>query len=210
MTTNSTKELTFTIKSFLPRPSGSPESLPPFEPHSILRHFDDELFSIGDFVTNGTKMRGKILSFSFLNDQVFVETDWSKVGMNLDSLVKIKEEEDISLVLFGNYLLKRYGVMVHSSDGKNQPIYQREVCDADLCNWKDEIQSTTKSPRFTHGDKVKVFLMPEGEDSFPGFTGSILVVHNYVGKIKYDIELRFAGGFSTRVYNIDEVLVSAI
>lgn len=174
-----------------------------------MRHSDNEVFTIGDFVTNGTKMRGKILSFSFLNDQVFVETDWSKVGMNLDSIVKIDDERELGLVLFGNYLLKRYGVMVHSSDGKNEPIYQREVTDADLCNWKEEIKNTTKGPRFAHGDKVKVFLMPEGEESFPGFTGKIIAVHNYVGKIKYDVEIRFAGEFSTRIYNIDEVLVSA-
>lgn len=113
------------------------------------------------------------------------------------------------LVSFGNYLLKRYGVMVHSSDGKNVPIYQREVGDADLCNWKEESKSTTNGPVFSLGDTVKVFLMPEGENSFPGFTGKVTAVHGYPGKIKYDVELKFAGGFSSRIYNVDEVLVSA-
>ena len=42
------------------------------------------------------------------------------------------------LVSFGNFLLKTYGVQVHSTDGKNLPVYQRQVTDADFCNWKNE------------------------------------------------------------------------
>ena len=117
------------------------------------------------------------------------------------------------LVSFGNYLLTRYGVMVYSNDGKNQPIYQREVHDADLCNWKDE------NPEFNHslfpsrhaiGDMVKVFLMPEGEKEFPGFTGKITAVHFTNSKVKYDVELIFAGDFVSRIYNVDSVLVQPL
>lgn len=114
------------------------------------------------------------------------------------------------LVSFGNYLFKRYGVQVYSTDGKNIPIYDREVCDADLANWKHEnpqIKNTELPSRFVHGDRVKVFLMPEGVHDFPGFTAYVTGVHFYLGKVKYDLEMRFAGDFATRIYNIDSVLV---
>lgn len=126
----------------------------------------------------------------------------------------VKGVSEGDLVSFGNYLFKQYGVMVYSSDGKNIPIYERMVSDADLCNWrdsmpKDESQSALIS-KYKHGDKVKVFLMPEGEQSFPGFTAHVVGVHFFLGKVKYDLEIRFAGEFSTRIYNIDSVLVSDI
>ncbi len=57
-------------------------------------------------------------------------------------------------------------------------------------------------------DRVKVFLMPEGEDSFPGISGKIIGIHFYPGKIKYDIELLFSGDFTSRVYNVDSILVT--
>lgn len=57
-----------------------------FIPHSIKRLPDNEVFTIGDFVTNGTKMKGEITEFSLHNGTVFVTTTWSGVGMDLDSL----------------------------------------------------------------------------------------------------------------------------
>ncbi len=58
------------------------------EPKTITRIHDGESFTIGDYVTNGTKMKGCIEKFeySFKTDQVFVFTDWSGIGMNLNSL----------------------------------------------------------------------------------------------------------------------------
>lgn len=58
------------------------------EPKTIKRLWDTQVFSIGDFVTNGTKMRGYIEKFdySFQGDEVYVYTDWSGVGMNLASI----------------------------------------------------------------------------------------------------------------------------
>lgn len=84
--TNAPVGATFTILSFLDNPSGTKDSS--FKPHSVKRHFDGEVFTIGDRVTNGTQMVGLVEEFSFLNGQVFVKTDWSGVGMNLDSLSK--------------------------------------------------------------------------------------------------------------------------
>ena len=115
------------------------------------------------------------------------------------------------LIRFGNFLFLTYGVMVHSSDGKNQPIYERMVTDADLCNWKELENSDATlcgKREFTFGDSVKVFLMPEGESDFPGFNAKIISVHQLVGKCKYDVEITFAGGFKSRIYNVDEVLVA--
>jgi len=123
---------------------------------------------------------------------------------------KLKDVHESNVVSFGNFLLKRYGVMVHSNDGTNQPIFQREVNDADLSNWKEEIGGAVFASKHLIGDKVRVFLMPEGAESFPGFAGRIIAIHNYTSKIKYDVEIKFAGEFSTRIYNIDEVLVSEL
>lgn len=49
--------------------------------------------------------------------------------------------------------------------------------------------------------------MPEGEETFPGFTAEVKGVHFYRGKVKYDLEIKFAGDMATRIYNIDSVLV---
>lgn len=61
-------------------------------PKSIKRLSDNKIFSIKDFVTNGTQMRGEIIDFelSFKNLDVFVKTTWSGVEMNLDSLTHIE------------------------------------------------------------------------------------------------------------------------
>jgi hypothetical protein len=119
------------------------------------------------------------------------------------------------LVSFGNYLLKRYGVMIYSNDGRNIPLYEREVSDADLSNWREdnpqkEDGGNNFTATFKHGDKVKVFLMPEAYSEFPGLVAHVTGVHFFLGKVKYDLELRFAGEFSTRIYNIDSILVQAI
>jgi len=115
------------------------------------------------------------------------------------------------LVEFGNYLLKRYDVQVHSSDGKNQPIYQREVCDADVCNWKDisNVNELQLPSRFQQGDKAVFFCMPDDESlkEFPGIPCEILAVHFYAGKVKYDLDLLFVENQRSRIYNVDSVLV---
>lgn len=102
--------------------------------------------------------------------------------------------------------------MVYSNDGRNMPLFDREVHDADLCNWRDENpqkdNGTQLPSRHAIGDMVKVFLMPEGETSFPGFTGRVIAVHFTQSKVKYDVELIFAGDFASRVYNVDSILVS--
>jgi hypothetical protein len=122
------------------------------------------------------------------------------------------------LVSFGNYLFARYNVKVHSTDGNNTPLYDRQVTDADLANWEHENQhfegggvpfkAHTEYPsRYEIGEKVKLFLMPEGEESFPGINARIIAVHFTTGKVKYDVEIKFHGEHTTRLYNIDSILV---
>jgi hypothetical protein len=62
-----------------------------FSPYSVIRESDDDVFTIGDFVTNGTKMRGRIERFELSPDldDLYVYTDWSGIGMNLDSVTKV-------------------------------------------------------------------------------------------------------------------------
>jgi hypothetical protein len=59
---------------------------------------------------------------------------------------EVPDIEDLSenLVSFGNYIFKKYGVMVHSNDGENKPIYQRTVTHADICNWQQEVIDSQK------------------------------------------------------------------
>lgn len=118
------------------------------------------------------------------------------------------------LISFGNYLLKTYGVMVYSGDGKNAPLYGREVSDADLCNWRDECPVKSEKEeiqsRWYIDDRVRVFLMPEDQSTFPGLLGVVRGVHFFSGKTKYDVELEFSGGWKSRVYNVDSVLVGPV
>jgi hypothetical protein len=126
--------------------------------------------------------------------------------------------EEAMLVSFGNFLFDRYGVMVFSNDGRNTPIYKREVTDADICNWKDFIEQMEKEMKYVtsdeydlkHGDLVKVFLMPEGESEFPGINGRVTAINDKLTKLTYDVELVFAGGFKSRIHNVDSVLVKKL
>ncbi len=117
------------------------------------------------------------------------------------------------LVSFGNYLFKRYGVMEYSNDGKNTPLFERMISDADLCNWRDTLPEDARQfeqlSRYKNGDGVKLCLMPEGNrtNDFPGLTALVRGVHFFSGKVKYDLELRFYGDYSTRIYNVDELFV---
>lgn len=78
--------MNFEILSFRPNKSGGTETN--FRPYSVKRLPDGEIFTLGDLVTNGTQMVGKITGFSFLEDNVYVDHTWSGIGMNLDSLSK--------------------------------------------------------------------------------------------------------------------------
>lgn len=118
---------------------------------------------------------------------------------------------EAQLISFGNYLFKRYNVQVFSNDGSNTPIYQRQVDNADCCNWEYEggIQKQQLPSEFQKGDKVFFACMPEGIDAcvFPSLPSEILAVHFYGDKVKYDLDLLFVDNQRSRIYNVDSALV---
>lgn len=57
-----------------------------FEPLSVKRLRDKQVFTVGDYVTNGTQMQGKITGWSLHEGTLFVSHTWSGIGMGLDSL----------------------------------------------------------------------------------------------------------------------------
>lgn len=84
----------FSIESFLPRKSGTHESVPSFQPHSIKRLHDGEVFCIGDHITTGEYWHGKLIQgtithFEMLEDRVFVHHTWSGIGFSLGSIMNI-------------------------------------------------------------------------------------------------------------------------
>lgn len=118
---------------------------------------------------------------------------------------------EAQLVSFGNYLLKTYGVQVFSNEGQNVPLYQREVTDADYCNWSaGEIVGNPqcKLPsQFQEGDAARFMIKPEGSEELFFCPSHVLAVHFYPRKVKYDIELHLADNTNTRLYNIDSCFV---
>lgn len=109
------------------------------------------------------------------------------------------------LVSFGNYLLLTYGVQVHSTDGKNVPVYQREVTDADFCNWKDIEKPDELQLPSQHQLGQPVWLRLWSAD----IIGEILSIHFHEGKVKYDLKLIGNNGETTRIYNVDSTFVAS-
>lgn len=107
------------------------------------------------------------------------------------------------LVSFGNYLLSQYDVKVHSTDGKNTPLYQRQVADADTFNWKEEEKIDEQSLPSQHQIEDKVWLKLWSAT----VPVEILAVHFYPGKVKYDVEVFGDNGEVTRLYNVDSAFL---
>lgn len=86
-------------------PIGNWKSLsgPSSNPTKVQRLTDKQIFKLGDHVTNGTRMHGKIESFDTDENthnrdpkspiELYVTTDWSGIGMNLDSLSHVDKEK---------------------------------------------------------------------------------------------------------------------
>ena len=104
-------------------------------PNVILRKSDNKKFQLGDYVTNGTQMKGHIerFEYGFKNGDIYVYTDWSGVGMNFDSIdqaIKLPSAHQIGHkvnVLFdGNGRLSNCEIIkVHFSESK--VMYDLEV-----------------------------------------------------------------------------------
>lgn len=119
------------------------------------------------------------------------------------------------LVSFGNYLLKRYGVMEHSTDGKNTPLFQRQISDADLRNWKNsekDIHILNELPsRYQINDTVAIKF-----GAFRVEEAKVIMIHFTESKIFYDLEIKISfegtlehppGYTTTRIYKVDSNLV---
>lgn len=105
---------------------------------SVERKRDGKIFSIGDYVTNGTQMRGHITGFTQMlgeeNGKVsmYAEHTWSGIGMHLDNLkdalllpskYQIGSEVDIR---FGGFKVEYATVLkVHFTGTKEQ--YDLEI-----------------------------------------------------------------------------------
>lgn len=116
------------------------------------------------------------------------------------------------LVSFGNWLLKEYGVMVMSDNGKNTPLYQREVSHADICNYKEVVDfEITRLLPSAHqlGDKVFVSFGAQGIIK----NCEVIKIHFTESKVLYDLEVSgdyeepMDGRWSTRLYNVDSLFV---
>lgn len=113
------------------------------------------------------------------------------------------------LVSFGNYLFRRYDVQEYSTDGKNTPLFQRQVHDADLANWRHEAQPNQLLLPSQHQieDRVNVeMVVAEKPVIIPA---TVVNVHFYPGKVKYDLEIELKEG-ATRIYNVDSCFVMPI
>jgi hypothetical protein len=105
---------------------------------------------------------------------------------------------EAQVVSFGNYLFQRYKVRVFSNDGDNQPIIQRQVSHADVCNWKDKMKD---SDQLYQGDPAWFRLWSAD------IIAQIHAIHSYEGTVKYDLILTGSNGETTRVYNVDSKYV---
>lgn len=130
----------------------------------------------------------------------------------------LSAEQDLqtsSLVSFGNYLFDRYNVKVHSDEGFNVPLYNRQVSDADIQNWQVGQQVQSKLPS-AHQIGAKVQLQFGDQATLADC--EVIKVHFSDSKVLYDIEV--TGDFPpahkeqgydkwhTRLYNVDSAFVS--
>ena len=138
------------------------------EPQSIKRLKDNVVFCLGDYVTNGTPMKGGIEKFdySFKDDEVYVYTDWSGVGMNLASLEhtqKLPCEHQIGhlvTLIFGSYMVPNCEVIkAHFSNDK--VLYDVKVTEGTpsisrTTDWSTRLYNVEEQFVFAAGKEPKV------------------------------------------------------
>lgn len=133
-----------------------------FTPNSI-RRADGSVFFLGDTVSNGSKMRGKIESFDLVENYLYVTTDWSKIGMHIDSIYHVQ-------LLPSNCQLRQ---VVYFEVPASFPDIEKKA------------------------DGTKI-------------TATVIGIHFYESKVKYDLELWLIDNHFTRIYNIDSAYVTEI
>lgn len=138
---------------------------------------------------------------AFFNENLFSLFCRLMQGLAKQSRHIMFRAEDI--VSFGNYLFRTYNVQVYSSDGKNTPISLREVTHADFENWPSENPDRHSWLPSRHKIGQPVWLRLWSHD----IIATVLCVHFYEGKVKYDLELLGDNGDKTRIYNVDSMYV---
>ena len=110
--------------SFLAIPNGTNANVERFQPYSIERKSDKEIFSIGDFfempnmeTSDGKTPNGMITGFSAIQNTVFIKHTWSGVGFDLATIKKVKKALP-STFQFGQTVA--FGLL--SSDGVTNKI----------------------------------------------------------------------------------------
>lgn len=108
-------------------------------PHSVKRKVDGEVFTIGDRVSNGTPMCGRIMRFDAgkavnnpQGEDITVFTDYSGVGMNMASLSKVPvlpsrfQQGDAVCIKFSSLSISR-AVVIQVHFTHNKIRYDLEV-----------------------------------------------------------------------------------
>lgn len=125
-----------------------------FKAISIKRNRDGKHFTVGSsFVTNGTAHKGYIKSFSFTEGILFVNTDYSDIGIAFD--------------------------------------------DIEECNLPRPLPSAAQM-------KQMVFVTFKDES----ITATVIGVHFFEGKVKYDLKLWLKDMMFTRIYNVDSAFIT--
>lgn len=99
--------------------------------YSVKRFSDQEVFTIGDRISNDM-IKGKITEFRITNGEIFVVTTWSGVGMSLGSIHRIltlpskyQEGDPVRLDFYGTVFVTGWIHKVHFS--KNTTTYDVEI-----------------------------------------------------------------------------------
>lgn len=148
-------------------------------PHTVIRLRDNQTFCIDDLVSNNTAMKGKITGFHIT-----------------------VSEDNGELIMWIDHTWSKVGMAL------------------------EDIERLTVLPcRHQFGDRVLVFfvsdqdlitidqdletgkLYNENNSKFKAIIGNIHAVHFLPRKVKYDVDLTFTEGASTRIYNIDSIFV---
>lgn len=92
----------FEILEFVTNSNGTTDSS--FKPKTIKRLSDNAVFTIGDtIIQEEYQILGKIIDFSYLEDKIFIEHSYSKVGLSLEG---VKKYENQNLKLFKFHYLQ--------------------------------------------------------------------------------------------------------
>lgn len=107
-------------------------------PRKVKRFKDQEVFTIGDHVTNGTKMKGIITGFELYKGQdsrdltMYVSHTWSNVGMGLEDIYKTEKlpsrfqiGEEVSIKQEEFYVKRAEIIKVHFANNSVQ--YDLEI-----------------------------------------------------------------------------------